>query len=727
MAIFRYNVPMLETLLRTKLYIPPLRPNLVPRPRLIAKLNGGLDGKLTLVSAPAGFGKSTLLSAWVQQAKIRPHCAYLSLDEGDNDLTQFLIYFVAALQTIEGGIGKGLLAALQSPETVNVEVVLITLLNEVSELADGATLILDDYHTIESQPVDQAIGFLIEHLPPQMQLVVASRIDPSLPLSRLRASGQMSEIRAHDLRFTPEEAALFLNQAMSFNLSTRDIAALAMRTEGWIAGLQLAALSIQGFERSSDIAEFVNKFTGSDRYIQDYLADEVLQQRPKGTSDFLLQTSILARLSASLCDAVTEQQNSQTILESLETANLFIVPLDNERHWFRYHHLFADLLAHRLKQTYRKEIPELHRRASVWYESEGYIHDSIHHANAAGDMERVADILEDHWQDIVHQGEIVELKRLLDSLGPEYTRKSAPLSMAYCWIHVFRGDNVLIPDHIKDIRVVWNKGTKSEDGQQPMKLAVIPSLVETMKASVALDNKLPRMAKEHAQKAISLIPANASLTAQQLLYGAAGYRLAYAYKELGEYDQACALFLEGLEMLKASKNYLGAAATVLQIVTMYEQLGKTEEGINLCGDTLDYMVEHGWDETPPSGILNVLLAGLQADWGDFEKSRANLELGRSLVEPINSLAIYTVVTNVEKKLDNGTQSRQPLVNPLSPRELEVLNMIAKGLSNREISEQLFLALDTVKGHNRNIYGKLGVKNRTQAVNKAVSLKIISQQ
>jgi len=715
-----------ETLLQTKLYIPPLRPNLVPRPRLISKLNGGLGGKLTLVSAPAGFGKSTLLSAWVQQAKLRPQFAWLSLDEGDNDLTRFLIYFIAALQTIEGNIGKGLLAALQSPEAVNVEVVLITLLNKVSELADDVTLILDDYHEIESLPVDQAIGFLIEHLPPQMHLVIASRIDPSLQLSRLRARGQMIEIRAHDLRFTPEEAALFLNQVMRFNLPARDIAALEMRTEGWIAGLQLAALSIQGFERSSDIAEFVNKFTGSDRYIQDYLADEVLQQCPQEIRDFLLQTSILNRLSAPLCDAVTEQENSQEILHSLEAANLFIVPLDNERHWFRYHHLFADLLSHRLNQTYRKEIPELHRRASVWYESEGTIHDAIRHANAAGDMAREADILEDHWQDIVHQGEIVELRRLLDSLGPEYTKKSAPLSMAYCWIHVFRGDNGLIPNHIKDIHAVWNESAESEDGQQPMKLAVIPSLVETMEASVALDNKRPRRAKKHAQKAISLIPANANLTARQLLYGAAGYRLAYAYRELGEYDQACALFLEGLKMLKASENYLGAAATVLQIVTLYEQLGKTEEGINLCGDTLDYMAKHGWEKTPPSGILNVLLAGLQADSGDFENARGNLEFGRGLVEPISSLVIHTVVTDVERKLDNGAQSHQPLVDPLSPRELEVLNMIAKGHSNREISEQLFLALDTIKGHNRNIYGKLGVKNRTQAVNKAVSLKIISQ-
>jgi len=560
-----------------------------------------------------------------------------------------------------------------------------------------------------------------------MHLVIASRIDPSLPLPRLRARGQMNEIRGHDLRFTLDEAAVFLSQEVGFELSSKDVIALENRTEGWIAGLQLAALSIQGFERDKDVADFVNRFTGSDRYIQDYLADEVLLQCPQDTKDFLLQTSILSRLSAPLCDTVTAKNGSQTILENLETANLFIVPLDTERRWYRYHHLFADLLTHRLNQTYRKRIPDLHRRASVWYENEGYIHDAIRHAQVAADKERVTDILEEHWQDIVHQGELVELRRWLDSLGPEYTKKSAPLSMAYCWIHVFHGDNGLISGHINDIRDVLKEGAKTKDGQQPMKLMVIPSLVETMEASVALDNKQPEMAKKYAQKAIFLIPANASPTVRQLLHGAAGYRLAYAYKELGEYDQACALFLDGLEMLKASENYIGAAATILQIVTLYQQLGKTEEGISLCGDTLAYMAEHGWEKTPPSGLLNVILAGLQADSGYFEKARRNLELGRGLVEPIRSLTIHTVVTDVEEKLDNSAQSRQPFVEPLSSREEEVLQLIAKGYSNREIGEQLFIALDTVKGHNRRIYEKLGVKNRTQATNTARSLKILPLQ
>jgi LuxR family maltose regulon positive regulatory protein len=720
---------MPDTLLRTKLYVPPLRPNIVPRRRLINLLNQGYQQghRLTLISAPAGFGKTTLLSAWVQEAEPHRPIAWLSLDEGDNDLRRFLVYLVTALQTIEREIGKGLVAALQSSETINVEVILITLLNEISELLDEVILILDDYHAIESLPVDHSISFLIEHFPPQMHLVIASRIDPSLPLPRLRAMGQMTEIRAHDLRFTAEEAASFLDQALNINLSTQDITALEVRTEGWIAGLQLAALSIRGFERSGEITEFVNRFAGSDRYIQDYLADEVLQQRPQGTRDFLLQTSILNRLNAPLCDAVTGQQNSQAILESLEAANLFIVPLDNERRWYRYHHLFAGLLAHRLKQTYRKQIPELHKRAAIWHESEGYIQDAIRHAKSAGDEQEVVEILEEHWQDIVHQGEIVELKRLLDSLGPEYVKNSAPLSMATCWIYVFTGENDLIPDRINDIRAVLKRATGSEESQQPMKMAVIPSLVETMEASVALNNDLPERAKVHAQEAIFLVPANANPTVRDLLCGAAGYRLACALKELGEFDRACALFLDGLEMLKASENYLGAAATILQIVTIYQQLAKRAEAIALCVDTLDYIAEQGWQKTPPSGFLQVVLAGLQADSEDFENAQRNLELGRNLVKPINSVTIQTAVIEVERKLDHYAQSRQPLIEPLSPRELEVLNMIAKGHSNREIGESLFLALDTVKGHNRNIYGKLGVKNRTQAVNKAISLAIISRQ
>ena len=411
---------MPETLLRTKLYIPPLWPNLVPRSRLIDQLNDCLEPghKLALISAPAGFGKTTLISAWNQQ--IDQSLAYLSLDDGDNDLNRFLTYLTAALQTVHSTLGATVLPALLSQEAINIEAVLTILLNEINELPKDVILILDDYHVIESQPVDKAVTFLLDHIPPQMHLVIAGRIDPSVPLSLLRARGEMTELRANNLRFTADETAAFLNQAMGLELSTSATAALEMHTEGWIAGIKLAALSMQGLSDKKDIDEFIRNFTGSHRYIHDYLADEVLQQRPKGTTDFLLLTSILTRLNASLCDAVRfggsnppndsgitaiqKQQQSQAILESLEAANLFIVPLDDGRHWYRYHHLFADLLAHRLNQAYPDIIPELHRCASAWYEKEGFLDEAIHHALAASDKERMAEILEEHWQEIIHQG-----------------------------------------------------------------------------------------------------------------------------------------------------------------------------------------------------------------------------------------------------------------------------------------------------------------------------------
>lgn len=407
---------MTTPLLTTKLYIPPTCRDIISRPRLIEQLNKSISRKLTLISAPAGFGKSTILSAWVEQVRMGTRVAWLSLDDGDNELIRFLTYFIAALQTAVNEIGQGALVALQSPEMVNIEAALTVLINEIAEIPEDIVLILDDYHVIESLPIDQAMIFFLERLPPQFHLVIASRIDPSLPLSRLRARAEMTEIRADDLRFTLDEAAVFLNQAVSYDLSDHNTAALGERTEGWIAGLQLSALSIQSLKGCSEITDFVNRFTGSDRYIHDYLVDEVLEHQPKDVKDFLLQTSILDRMVALLCDSVMEINNSQIILESLETANLFIVPLDNQRRWYRYHHLFADLLMHHLRITYPDRVSELHQRASKWYQNAGHFNDAIHHARASEDQERLAAILEEHWQVIIHRGEFTWLKSLLDFL-----------------------------------------------------------------------------------------------------------------------------------------------------------------------------------------------------------------------------------------------------------------------------------------------------------------------
>jgi LuxR family maltose regulon positive regulatory protein len=431
---------MSTPLLATKLYIPPPRPNVVSRPRLIERLNAGLLHKLTLISAPAGFGKTTLLSEWLtlneehrtQNGEQPVHrfafiahrfrVAWLSLDEGDNDPTRFLTYLVAALQTLASTIGAGVVGVLQAPQPPPTEAILTALLNDISTLPDHFILVLDDYHVIDAKPITTALAFLIAHLPSQMHLIIATREDPQLPLARLRARSQLTELRAADLRFTRFEAAEFLNQAMGLNLSTADVAALEARTEGWIAGLQLAALSMQGQE---DAAGFIQSFTGSHHFVLDYLLEEVLQQQSARIQTFLLRTSILGRLCASLCEAVLldRSASAQATLEYLERANLFIIPLDNERRWYRYHHLFAELLRQRLYQSIaavtgdaESRVHELHIRASQWFEDHGLELDAFEHAAASKDITRAERLIEGTAIPLHVRGAVTTILNWLGSL-----------------------------------------------------------------------------------------------------------------------------------------------------------------------------------------------------------------------------------------------------------------------------------------------------------------------
>src|SRR3712207_2120202 len=380
---------MSTPILATRLYAPPPQPKVVLRPRLTERLNEGLHRRLTLISAPAGFSKTTLLGEWLASCELP--AAWLSLDGGDNDPTRFLAYLVAALRTIAPNIGEGVSGMLRSPQPPPTESILTALLNELNTVPDDFVLILDDYHVIDARPVDDALTFLLEHLPPQLHLVISSREDPHLPLARLRARGQLTELRAADLRFTASEAAEFLKGVMGLSVSAEEIAALETRTEGWIAGLQLAALSMQGRE---DVPGFIRAFAGDNRYVLDYLVDEVLQRQPERIRSFLLQTSILDRLSGPLCDAITGQDDGRAMLEALERGNFFVVPLDDKRHWYRYHHLFAEVLYAHLLQERPDQVPTLHRRASEWYEHNGSAADAIRHALAAEDFERAADLVE---------------------------------------------------------------------------------------------------------------------------------------------------------------------------------------------------------------------------------------------------------------------------------------------------------------------------------------------
>ncbi len=405
---------MSAPILTTKLYIPAPRYEAVHRPRLLARLNAGLAAgcKLTMISAPAGFGKTTLLSEWIHwgagskeygvgepyltsySVLPTPGFAWLSLDEGDHDPFRFLMYLAAALQTAAPDLGASVLAALQSPQPPPVETLLTALLNEIAVLPERVALVLDDYHTLDSPHIDAAMAFLLDHLPPQLHLAIATREDPSLPLARLRARGQLTELRAADLRFTPAEAAEFLNRVMGLALSEENVATLEARTEGWIAGLQLAALSMQG---QPDVAGFIQALTGSHRFVLDYLVEEVLQRQPSSVQTFLLHTAILDRLCGPLCDAVLCDPTlaGQTTLDSLERANLFLVSLDNERRWYRYHHLFGGFLRQRLGQTLLPDdIAVLHSRASQWYEDHGLALEAFHHATAANDIERAVRLME---------------------------------------------------------------------------------------------------------------------------------------------------------------------------------------------------------------------------------------------------------------------------------------------------------------------------------------------
>ena len=383
---------MESPLLETKLYVPKLRRGVVARPRLSEHLSrGAAESKLTLISAPAGFGKTTLVAEWLAATATKERsAAWLSLDQSDNDPASFWSYLVAALQTAGPVVGATALSLLQPPQAP-IEAVLATLLNELSAVPNDLVLVLDDYHVIDAREIQGGMEFLLDHLPPRLHVVIATRADPALPLSRLRARGELAEIRAADLRFTPDEAGAYLNEVMGLDLAARDVAALEGRTEGWIAALQLAALSMRGRD---DVAGFIAGFAGDDRYIVDYLVEEVLQRQPERVRDFLLQTSILDRLTGPLCDAVTGQEDGKATLEALERGNLFVVPLDNSRRWYRYHHLFADVLRAHLLNERPERLPAVHRQASNWYEEHGMRSEAIAHALSARDFARAADLVE---------------------------------------------------------------------------------------------------------------------------------------------------------------------------------------------------------------------------------------------------------------------------------------------------------------------------------------------
>src|SRR5829696_1355867 len=425
-----------DTLVSTKLRPFQTRPNLVARPRLIAKLEPEAGRKLMLISAPAGFGKTTLLGEWAASRSDEQCVAWVSLDEADNDPARFLSYLVAALQTVEEEIGEGVLSSLRAPGSPPIEALTGALLNELADFPGTLAIVLDDYHLIDSDQVHGIVSFLLERLPSNVHLVIASRIEPPLLLARLRARGQITEINAADLSFAREEAVAFLKDTMGLNLSDEYVAALEARTEGWIAGLQLAALSMRDRE---DIPGFVRAFSGSHRDVLDFLTEEVLERQSERVRSFLLETSILQRLSGELCDVVTNRDDGQEMLETLERENLFVVAVDDERRWYRYHHLFADVLRGLLEQERSEDVKELHLRAASWYERNGWASEAFEHALAAGDAGWAARLVEYYAQALFQRGEGVTVDRWLSALPAGLVRSRPRLSLAQAILALISG------------------------------------------------------------------------------------------------------------------------------------------------------------------------------------------------------------------------------------------------------------------------------------------------
>lgn len=447
------------SLVSTKLYKPVLQSSIISRRRLIDKLNSGLQSKLILVSAPAGFGKTTILTDWIAQAQLP--AAWVSLDSGDNDPLRFFTYCLAALQTLNRdnqngskGFGENTQALINSTQQIPIETIITSLINDINTSLGECILILDDFHLVNSPGVHQTIASFIDHLPLNLHLVIASRYDPSFALSKMRLRKQLSEIREADLRFTPEETKKFFKEAMNLQLDEEEISNLEHRTEGWIASLQLAALAMQGRE---NIKDFIQKFRGSHSYIVDYLTEEVLQHLDTNVQEFLLFTSILERFSSQLCDYVTNGSESQHILEYLDRAKLFLVSLDENKKWFRYHHLFSDLLKFRLEQLFPGLIKTLHKRASEWFEKNSYTEDAFNHALAADDKERAADLIDAASIPVLVKGELTTLQNWSEKIPPDLLSERAYMLLSLAWIHNIRGDLQKAKPYVEKIEKIISR------------------------------------------------------------------------------------------------------------------------------------------------------------------------------------------------------------------------------------------------------------------------------
>jgi LuxR family maltose regulon positive regulatory protein len=618
---------MATSVLSTKLYIPPERENAVARPRLVEKLlsSAGRPGSFTLVSGPAGFGKTTLLSEFISWLQ-RP-VAWVSLDEGDNDPIQFWTYLITACRSILEDVGESAFDLFNTQQPLPDDTVPTILINDLSTHGRSIMLVLDDYHAIHNPSIHAGLQFLLDHLPHNLHIIVSTRIDPPWSLARFRARNQLVEVRAQDLRFSVEEAAEFLNRTMELNLALEQVAALEERTEGWIAGLQLAALSMQGRD---DISAFVKAFTGSHLYVAEYLVEEVLQRQPEGVQTFLLQSSLLKRMNAGLCEAVTGCQDGQVILESLHRENIFVIPLDNEGKWFRYHHLFADLLSARLQQSLSaKEIAVLQLCAADWYERNGFTLEAVSHAFAARDFERAASLLDHAGQSMIFTDQYTVLKIWLDALPYESIQTHPRLEIYRVLIDLSLGKIDMFERTLLEKEKLIKALPHSPENDR-LRLEAMVYL------SAFMAHQNTSRAIQMAQEALKEISDE-----DQRLRASLFSTLYRAYGMKGDIEKSAPAYRECLRLAQDAGMYgLMSNITMVRAFDLC-QYGKMEEAARYCQLIIDACIQSKQKISYPAGPSYIGLAGIHLERNEIDKAEEYLKMGLELCQQGARYGLYT--------------------------------------------------------------------------------------
>ena len=621
---------MSDLLVLTKLRPPEARQKLIARPRLTASLKQEPGRRLTLISAPAGFGKTTLLGEWLADRMDGEGCvAWISLDEGDNDPARFLSHLVAALRRIEEGMGEVVLAALRSPNLPRIDAVASELVNEIAAVPGELTLVFDDYHVVDAPAVHRFVTFLLEHLPKNAHLVIASRTDPPLPLAGLRARGQMAELRAADLRFSSEEAAAFFRDVMGVELGQEDVATLEGITEGWVAALQLAALSMRG---RKDVSGFVRSFSGRQRHVFDFLAGEVLERQPERARQFLFQTSILDRLTGPLCDALTGRSDGQAMLEKLERDNLFVVALDDERRWYRYHHLFAGFLRGRLEREDPERTKELHRRAAAWYEESGWPSEAVGHALVAADHDRAADLVERVADEVLFRGETITLLGWLQDLPLEVKRRRPRLLLEHATALMMVGQLEDVEPLLREAEHAAGEGSVEDqqvDEPHRRHLLGYVAAIRSWRANLLGD---PQSGIELARRALALLPEHdphpritASLT------------LAEAYRYADDLEAASAALTEISELAQAAGNTRAASRAMTRQAQLQMARGQLRESDAVLQQALRSAAIRGDASLPAAGAVHIAMGELLYERNDLDSATQRLSEGMELARRLGQL------------------------------------------------------------------------------------------